>query len=91
MKKLSPEQYRQNRENLLQEIDEGKLTLGQFIRKARKALGKTQIEYAQIVNIDPKVLSLLENDKDINVTLKTIKKLLKPWGLKLTVGRTKSD
>ena len=85
MKKLTPEQYRKNREALLLELDEGKLTLGQFIRKARKAVGKTQQEYANMVKIDPKVLSYLENDKDINVTLKTIKKLLKPWGVQLTV------
>lgn len=85
MKKLTPEQYRKNRETLLQELDEGQLTLGQFIRKARKAVGKTQQEYASMVKIDPKVLSYLENDKDINVTLKTVRKLLIPWGVQLTV------
>ncbi len=87
MKKVTPEQYQKNRAALLMELDEGKLTLGQFIRKSRKAIGKTQLEYASLMKIDPIVLSDLENDKERNVTVKTLKKLLKPWGVILTVKR----
>ena len=86
MKKLTPEQYLQKREELLKDLEDNNLTLGQFVRQARRALAKTQVEYAKVMKIDPKVLSNLENDK-ANVTLKTVTKLLAPWGVKLTVKK----
>ena len=86
MKKVAQEDFKQRREELFALVENENLSIGQFVRMSRKATGRTQVEYAKAMNIEVKTLSAIENDK-ANITLKTVEKLLKPWGMQLTVKK----
>lgn len=86
MKKVSQQEFKQKREELFSLVENENLSIGQFVRMSRKATGRTQVEYAKAMNIEVKTLSAIENDK-ANITLKTVEKLLKPWGMQLTVKK----
>jgi DNA-binding XRE family transcriptional regulator len=87
------EARRQRREALRQELYErvkaGDLDLAEAVRMMRKVAGKTQAEYAQLVGISPRVLIDFERGVG-NPTLATLRKILAPFGLELTVRRRTS-
>lgn len=71
------------------DLDEGRLTsLPDTIRKMRKAIGLTQIEYAKLAGVAPRVLIDLERGVG-NPTLKTLEKLAAPFGLQVGLKRKK--
>lgn len=71
------------------DLDEGRLTsLPDTIRRMRKAIGLTQIEYAKLAGVAPRVLIDLERGVG-NPTLKTLEKLSAPFGLQVGLIRKK--
>lgn len=69
------------------DLDEGRLTcLPDTIRRMRKAIGLTQIEYAKLAGVAPRVLIDLERGVG-NPTLKTLEKLAAPFGLQVGLKR----
>jgi ribosome-binding protein aMBF1 (putative translation factor) len=82
-KKRTSEEIRREKEALYAEIDQGLLTIGQAVRRMRKIVGMTQIEYSEkILKIYPRVLMEVERDRG-NPTLDTMEKMARPFGLKV--------
>ncbi|KJS00565.1 MAG: XRE family transcriptional regulator [Desulfobulbaceae bacterium BRH_c16a] len=82
-KKRTPEDIRREKEALYADIEAGRLTLGQATRRMRKIVGLTQLEYAgKVLKIYPRVLMEIEKDRG-NPTLETLKKIARPFGLKV--------
>jgi len=89
VKKRTHDDIRAAKEALYADLDRGALSLGQATRRMRKIIGITQAEYAtKILNIYPRVLMDLENDRG-NPTLETLEKVAKPFGLKVAFVRQK--
>jgi transcriptional regulator with XRE-family HTH domain len=78
------------REELFDRVKAGDLDLVEAIRMMRKVAGKSQTEYAKLVGVSPRVLIDFER-KVGNPTLATLEKLLRPFGLELTVKRRAGD
>lgn len=76
---------------LYADLERGALTLGQATRRMRKIIGITQVEYAtRVLKIFPRVLMDLENDRG-NPTLETLEKVAKPFGLKVSFVKQKTE
>lgn len=68
------------RQQLIEAIDNGQLTLGQVVRRMRKITGMSQKAYAQkIIGISPRVLAEIERDV-ANPTIETLNKIGRPFG-----------
>ena len=81
IEKLDPENFNEQKRELLKKIPTGELSLGQATRKMRQLLGMTQEEYGKkIVGLSRKVVSAIENDQH-NPELETLNKIAKPFGL----------
>lgn len=78
------------REELFDRVKAGDLDLVEAVRMMRKVAGKTQAEYARLVGVSPRVLIDFERGVG-NPTLATLRKLLNPFGLELTVKRRASE
>lgn len=77
------------RRAFFEDLDEGRLpTLPDTVRRMRKSIGLTQIEYAKLVGVAPRVLIDLERGVG-NPTLKTLEKLVAPFGLRVGLVRKK--
>ncbi len=76
------------RHSFFNDLDEGRLTtnLPDAIRRMRKTIGVTQVEYAKIAGIAPRVLIDLERGVG-NPTLKTLEKIVSPFGLQIGLVR----
>ncbi len=79
-RKLTKEQRRELRTNLVAHLASGEYTLGEAVRLMRLAAGLTQQQYASIVGIDLRVLAGIERGK-ANPRLDTLEKLALPYGL----------
>ena len=86
MKKPKQEEFQKRKDLLIDCIENENISFGQFVKMARTSTGRTQKEYADAMKLEVKTLSLIENDK-ANITMKTAEKLLKPWGMQLTVKK----
>ena len=74
------------REDLYARVDRGDLSLVDAVKTMRKVAGRSQAAYATLVGVSPRVL--IEFERGIgNPTMKTLQKLLAPFGLELTVRR----
>ncbi|PNU19136.1 XRE family transcriptional regulator [Geothermobacter hydrogeniphilus] len=83
MKKLPPEQVKEEKERLYNDIRAGRLTIGQATVRMRKIVGMTQKDYAEkILKIYPRVLMEIEKDRG-NPTVETLKKVGRPFGLQV--------
>lgn len=71
------------RTELFERLAKGELDLVTTVKTMRKIAGKTQIEYAKLVGISPRILIELERGIG-NPTLRTLQKILAPFGLELT-------
>lgn len=67
-------------------IDRGELTLGAAVRMMRKSIGLTQIEYAKLIGIAPRIVIDLERGVG-NPTLKSLAIIGKPFGLEVAFRR----
>ncbi len=78
---------RDRRRAFFNDLDEGRLTsLPDTIRRMRKSIGLTQVEYAKLAGVAPRVLIDLERGVG-NPTLKTLEKLAAPFGLQVGLVR----
>lgn len=78
------------REELYERVGLGTISLPDAVRMMRKIAGTTQIEYARSVGISARVLIELERGIG-NPTLKTLEKILAPFGLEVGVRRKPRD
>jgi DNA-binding XRE family transcriptional regulator len=77
------------RQELYDRINAADLDLVEAVRIMRKVAGKSQAEYARLVGISPRVLIDFERGVG-NPTLETLRKILAPFALELTVRRRRS-
>lgn len=78
------------RDELYARVDAGDLTLVEAVKRMRKIAGRSQAEYARLVGVSPRVL--IEFERGVgNPTVKTLQKLLAPFGLELTVRRGRAE
>jgi putative transcriptional regulator len=81
--KLDPSTFNGKKLALLERIPQGELTLGQATKEMRLLLGMTQEEYGEkVVGLSRKIVSAIENDIH-NPELETLKKIAKPFGLRV--------
>lgn len=62
------------------DIENNRLTLAEATRIMRKISGMTQLEYAKLLKISPRILIDIENNHG-NPRLSTLNKLAAPFGL----------
>ncbi len=84
--KLKPDL--KHRAELYAAIDRGELGFPEALQALRRAIGKTQAEYAALAGLSTRILKEIEQGRG-NPTLKSIRKALKPFGLDLTVSRVR--
>ncbi len=89
-RKLPDAVKRDVRENIAAKLAAGELTLGEAVRLMRLAAGKTQAQYARMVNIDIRVLADIEKGQG-NPRLDTLEKLAKPYGLMVSFVRPQKN
>ncbi len=78
------------RQALYQRVKQGDLELADAVRMMRRSAGKTQAEYAKLVGVSPRVLIDFERGVG-NPTIRTLRRMLEPFGLELTVRRRSLD
>jgi DNA-binding XRE family transcriptional regulator len=78
------------REELYRRVKLGDLDLADAVRLMRRVADKTQAEYAKLVGISPRVLIDFERGVG-NPTVRTLRRMLEPFGLDLTVRRRDRD
>jgi transcriptional regulator with XRE-family HTH domain len=71
-------------------VKAGDLGLAEAVRIMRRIAGKTQAEYAKLVGVSPRVLIDFERGVG-NPTLRSLEKMLEPFGLEVTVRRRPLD
>ncbi len=67
-------------------VDEGKGDIREIIRRFRISLGMTQRQFAEYADVPARSLMAFEQGTG-NPTLKTLEKMLKGSGLKMTICR----
>jgi putative transcriptional regulator len=77
------------RQELYDRVRSADIDLVDAVKMMRKVAGKSQVEYAKLVGISPRVLIDFERGVG-NQTLDSIRKMLAPFGFELTV-RQKSQ
>ena len=83
---MKPRDRADLRRTFYERVDRGELSLREASRIMRKIAGKTQVEYAKMVGVSPRVLIDFERGVG-NPTLATLRKILAPFNLELTVRR----
>jgi transcriptional regulator with XRE-family HTH domain len=74
------------RQELYERVKRGHLDLADAVRLMRRVADKTQAEYARLVGVSPRVLIDFERGVG-NPTVRTLRRMLDPFGLELTVRR----
>jgi|HubBroStandDraft_1064217.scaffolds.fasta_scaffold32792_3 transcriptional regulator with XRE-family HTH domain len=74
------------RQELYERVKQGNLDLADAVRLMRRVADKTQAEYATLVGVSPRVLIDFERGVG-NPTVRTLRRMLDPFGLELTVRR----
>jgi transcriptional regulator with XRE-family HTH domain len=77
------------REELYDRVERSDLDLIEALRLMRKVAGKSQADYARLVGVSPRVLIDFERGVG-KPSLRTLEKLLAPFGLELTVRRRRA-
>ncbi len=81
MKRPSEEEIRRLRQELFEDIEAGRLSLGEATRKMRKILGMNRRDYAEkVLKIGFETLQDVETGRG-NPTLKTLRAIGAPFGL----------
>ena len=76
------------RDVLRERAARGDLTLVEALRLMRAIAGKSQADYARMVGVSPRVLIDFERGVG-NPTLRSILLMLRPFGMELTVRRSR--
>ena len=71
------------RTELVERLDRGDLDLVTAVKMMRKIAGRTQLRYAKLVGVSPRILIEFERGLG-NPTVRTLQKILAPFGLELT-------
>jgi DNA-binding XRE family transcriptional regulator len=74
------------RRELYARVDRGEVGLVEAIKTMRKIIAKTQVEYARLVGVSPRILKEIERGVG-NPTLDTLRKILRPFRLDVGVCR----
>lgn len=74
------------RDELFARIDRNDIGLVDAIKIMRKVAGRSQVDYAKLVGVSPRVLIELERGIG-NPTLQTLRKILAPFALDVGVRR----
>lgn len=77
------------REEFYADIEAGRLSLGEALRRMRRIAGMSQTEYAKLIGVTPRVLMDIERGVG-NPRLDTLEKLAAPFGLRVTFTRKPS-
>ena len=86
-RKLTNEEVTQAKQQLMDDIESGELSLGQAVRRMRLITGKSQKDFAQtIIGISPRVLAEIERGV-ANPTIETLNKIGRPFGYKVSFVR----
>jgi len=85
-----PDEPNLARRELYLELREGSLSIGQATRRMRKIVGKSQVEFAELLGITLRILREIEKDQG-NPTLKTLQKIGILYGLKIGFVRKSKD
>ena len=83
---MTKEERAELRRELFARVDRGEVGLVEAIRTMRKIVGKTQVEYARLVGVSPRILKEIERGMG-NPTLETLRKILRPFRLDVGVRR----
>jgi DNA-binding XRE family transcriptional regulator len=75
------------RRELYARIDRGEIGLVHAIKMMRRIAGKTQVEYARLVGVSPRILKEIERGVG-NPTIETLRKILRPFRLEVGVRRS---
>jgi len=78
------------RRELYDRIERADVGLVEAVRLMRRIADKTQVEYARMVGISPRILKEFERGAG-NPGLKTLERILAPFNLELTVRRRRSS
>lgn len=76
------------RRELYERIDRGDMGLIEAVRSMRKIIAKSQVEYARLVGVSPRILKELERGVG-NPTLETLRKILRPFRLDVGIRRAR--
>ncbi len=77
------------RRELYARIDRGDIGLVEAIRTMRRIVGKSQVDYARLVGVSPRILKEIERGVG-NPTMETLRKILRPFRLDVGVRRASS-
>lgn len=80
----------QLRQELYALAEQGQLGVADAVRMMRKIADESQAEYAKLVGVSPRVLIDFERGVG-NPTWRSIAKMLRPFGLELSVRRRQGD
>ena len=80
----------EQRRELYERVERGDIALVDATRLMRRVAGKSQAEYAKHVGVSPRVLIDFERGVG-NPTMRTLAKILEPFGLEICVRRRKRD
>jgi len=83
---MTPEDRDALRRELYARMDQADIGLIEAVRMMRRIANKTQVEYARMVGVSPRVLAELERGVG-NPGLRTLEKIVAPFHLELTVRR----
>lgn len=78
------------RDELFARIDRNDIGLVEAIKMMRKIAGRSQVDYAKLVGVSPRILIELERGIG-NPTLRTLLKILAPFGLDIGLWRGSRD
>ncbi len=80
MAKRTREDTARARRELIEAVENHKLSLGEAVRRMRKISGMNQKDYAErIIGISPRILAEIERDEG-NPTMVTLNKIGRPFG-----------
>ncbi len=78
------------RRELYERVQRGDIALVEAVRLMRRIAGKSQAAYAKLVGVSPRVLIDFERGVG-NPTVRTLRRILEPFGLELGVRRRALD
>ncbi|SOB76952.1 DNA-binding transcriptional regulator, XRE-family HTH domain [Marinobacter sp. LV10R510-11A] len=85
-KPITGEERIQVRRRILSELNDSKIHLGEAIRQLRlQFTGLSQKRFGKIVGFSATTISAIERDPE-SATVKTINKILRKFGMHLTMG-----
>ncbi len=87
---MNPERRSELRRELYDRIDRSDIGLVEAVRLMRRVANKTQLEYARLVGVSPRILKEFERGIG-NPGMRTLERILAPFNLELTVRRRRAQ